>query len=371
MSRLRLSILSLIAAVVACGVAFAALRSGSDYWRSAIYTITVALLLGAVVLARYSRPTGRAFWFGFAVFGWGGFLLTSNPWVYDRFSFLSNSPRNLNGNLLTTQVTRFLVARIRMGTDDLEMIDHITSNTTGIVTQLLVLAVATVGGLFAVAMKKRARKVAAADSSRRSNVVPSLVILVGLAFAGLGLLDRPAPAYFLGSASKFEGYSVFLRAAGEPSLCLLAREDRAATVFRFLWLPSFDHPLTVRAFKTGNGARLEAVVLDGKGGYEPGRVAIARAVELSESQWKGLERHLEATAFWEMPTEVPEPDGSDGDFCIFEGVKDGRHHIVDRWSPEPAYTTLCRYMLDLTGLKVQKAWEEYHPIEPDPESPSM
>ena len=40
MSRLRLSILSLIAGVVASGVAFAALRSGSDYWLSAFYTMT-------------------------------------------------------------------------------------------------------------------------------------------------------------------------------------------------------------------------------------------------------------------------------------------------------------------------------------------
>ena len=76
----RISILGLIAAVVACGVAFAALRGGSGYWLSAFYTMTVAFLLGAVVLARYGRGTSRAFWFGFAVFGWGMFFLGANPW---------------------------------------------------------------------------------------------------------------------------------------------------------------------------------------------------------------------------------------------------------------------------------------------------
>ncbi len=76
----RVSILGLIAAVVACGVIFAALRSGSDYWLGVAYTMTVALLLAAVVMARYRRGASRAFWFGFAVFGWGMFLLGTNPW---------------------------------------------------------------------------------------------------------------------------------------------------------------------------------------------------------------------------------------------------------------------------------------------------
>ena len=212
MSRPRLSILGLIAGVVACGVAFAALRSGSDYWLSAFYTMTVALLLGAVVAARYRRGTGRAFWFGFAVFGWGGFLLTSNPWLPAGYSLGRGFSWDLNRNLLSTKVIQFLVVRIRMGTTDLDQIDEITANTIGIVSLLLILAVAIGGGLFAVAMKKRARKIAVVDPSRRPNAVPSLVILVGLSFVGLGSFDRPAPA----------NLSNALWEAGEPSLSMLA-----------------------------------------------------------------------------------------------------------------------------------------------------
>jgi hypothetical protein len=116
--------------------------------------------------------------------------------------------------------------------------------------------------------------------------------------------------------------------------------------------------------------RLEAIVLDGRGGYDEGQVAIARTLELDEGRWKGLERHLQATAFWEMPTRVLEDRGTDGDMCIVEGFKDGHYHVVDRWLPDPAYTALCRYMLDLTGLKTQKVWEEYgHGIEPGPTVP--
>jgi hypothetical protein len=358
MGRPRLSILGLIAGVVACGVAFAALRSGSDYWLSAFYTMTVALLLGAVVAARYRRGISRSFWFGFAVFGWGGFLLTSNPWLPAGYSGGGGFGGDLNRNLLTIKVIQFLVVRIRKGTDDLDQIDQITANTVGIVSLLLVIAVAIAGGLFAVAMKKRARKIAVVDPSPRSNAVPSLVILVGLSFAGLGAFDRPAPA----------NLSNALWEAGEPSLSLLAQTDRSATVYRFLWFPSFHHPITVRVTRTGNGARLEAIVLDGRGGYEEGQVAISRTIELSEGQWKGLERHLEAIAFWESPTRIREETSTDGDYCTIEGVKDGHYHDVGRRDPDPAFTALCRYMLDLTGLKVREVWEGYHETEPNPEA---
>jgi hypothetical protein len=37
-----------------------------------------------------------------------------------------------------------------------------------------------------------------------------------------------------------------------------------------------------------------------------------------------------------------------------------RYHVVDRSTPDPAFTKLCRQMLDLTGLKVREPWEDYH-----------
>jgi hypothetical protein len=66
---------------------------------------------------------------------------------------------------------------------------------------------------------------------------------------------------------------------------------------------------------------------------------------------------------------------TDGDQLIVEGVRGGKYHVVDRWMPDPAYAELCRYMLDLTGIKVGEAWDGYHGIvvapEPRPESHRM
>ncbi len=337
--------------------------------------MTMALLLAAVVLARYRRGTSRAFWFGFAVFGWGMFLLGTNPWETNLFSTRGEFGPAVNRNLFTTRVIQFVVVRIRMGTDDLEEIDKISANTIGIVHLLVVLGVASIGGLFAVAMKKRSRKAAIPDPSRRSNALPSAIILVGLSLAGLGTHDRPASAdllpYFPVPAVKpdefrlrfsADWYSSQLYAAGEPSLWLLSRQDSEATVFRFLWVPSFDHSVCVRIARKKNGAILRAVVLDGLGGYDPGQVGIDKTVELNEAQWKELESHLEAAAFWKIPTKDPDEEGgSDGDRCVIEGVKDGLYHVVDRMDTIPTYHALCRFMLDLTGLKTRKRWESYHP----------
>ena len=68
-----------------------------------------------------------------------------------------------------------------------------------------------------------------------------------------------------------EWYSKHLRAMKEPSLWKLAQNDRSAVVYRFLWLPTFDRPVSVRLVKSGESALLDAVELDGRGGYEPGK----------------------------------------------------------------------------------------------------
>ena len=73
----RLTISGLMTFVVLAAVGFAAMRSGSDLWLRLIYSLVALALLTATVLARYRS----AFWYGFAIFGWGYFLLGLGPWV--------------------------------------------------------------------------------------------------------------------------------------------------------------------------------------------------------------------------------------------------------------------------------------------------
>ena len=74
----RLTLGALTALIAFCAVTFAALRISSPYWAAAMVSLTSLVLLGSIVAALWGRH--RAGWSGFAIFGWGYFLLTfSSP----------------------------------------------------------------------------------------------------------------------------------------------------------------------------------------------------------------------------------------------------------------------------------------------------
>ena len=337
MPRPRASILGLIAAVVASAVAFAALRTGSEYWLSAFYTLTVVMLLFAVIAARYRRGPARAFWFGFAVFGWGFFLLGSNAWMTHLGGIIEQGSGGgqLNRNLLTTRVIQAVVTRIRKPTNNVLAINLITAQTIGIVQLGLTLILASLGGLLAAWMKGRNRGPRPTSGGRSANLPASLVILTGLGASALAYFDRPPPSYFADSdAEALEPggagfYSRSLDMMGERPLPPLARSDPEAAAVRLLWIPTFDHPISVRVARTPEGAMVRAVVLAGAGGYEPGGIAIDRTFPIGPDAWNRVEKHLAESGFWAMPATVPIAGTiEDGDHTLIEGVGGGRYHAA-------------------------------------------
>jgi hypothetical protein len=70
MTRFRFSIASLLGLVVFIAIAVAALRAAAGGWDSALFSTVVAMLLISVLLAVHRRDQRRAFWVGFALFGW-------------------------------------------------------------------------------------------------------------------------------------------------------------------------------------------------------------------------------------------------------------------------------------------------------------
>jgi hypothetical protein len=306
------------------------------------------LLLAALIAARFRRGNEKAFWFGFAVFGWGFFILGLGPWP----TLTEEEPGGmgivLNQNLLTSRLILFLVPYLRTNTNELGAIDKITTNTTGIAHLLVTLAIAISGGLIAIFIRRRRGRLVS---------VKSLTILAGLAvataLASSIIFARPSARRYLGWEFK-----------DEPLTGPLSQRNLGATAYQLIWMPTFHHPVSVRIEQTGQEAKLRAVVLDGKAGYDPGQVAIHRSITLSAEQFTELDRHMEQAAFWTMPTDE-KIDGfvADGDPLVLEGVKNGTYHIVRRELPDPAYTKLCSHMLDLTGLRIRDIWEEYHANE--------
>jgi hypothetical protein len=135
----------------------------------------------------------------------------------------------------------------------------------------------------------------------------------------------------------------------EPSLSCGALED--TETYRFLWLRTFHNPVAVRVFRRGDDYGLEAAILDGAGGYDPGHVSRRVTKTLSRDQWQTVIARLEGVQFWQKATKSDNPPGLDGAQWIIEARRDGRYHIVDRWTgTDHGMESVGRHFLDLAGL---------------------
>jgi hypothetical protein len=133
---------------------------------------------------------------------------------------------------------------------------------------------------------------------------------------------------------KAEWYAKQLSALREASLWQLSRKNAGVEVYRFLWLRSFHHPMSVSLTVASNGSGvLTSKEADGKGGYEPGKLIRNSTATLSKEQTQLFRDRVESLGFWKLAARQQGSAGLDGAQWIIEAVKGGRYQIVDRWSP--------------------------------------
>jgi hypothetical protein len=86
MRRLRFNIASLLVFVLILGIGFAALRESSELWDSGLFTLTLGVLLVSILLSVHRTVSRRAFWLGFALFGWTYLALSQVPSIESRLA---------------------------------------------------------------------------------------------------------------------------------------------------------------------------------------------------------------------------------------------------------------------------------------------
>jgi hypothetical protein len=74
-ARFHFSIASLMGGIIFLGVSLAALKNPSIFWNSLFFSVTGGTLVVSILCAAYREGKERTFWLGFAVLGWGHFLL--------------------------------------------------------------------------------------------------------------------------------------------------------------------------------------------------------------------------------------------------------------------------------------------------------
>jgi hypothetical protein len=70
MQRFRFSIARLLGVVFCVAIAVPALRPATDAWESSVFGVTLLTLLIALLLCIHRTDQQRAYWAGFALFGW-------------------------------------------------------------------------------------------------------------------------------------------------------------------------------------------------------------------------------------------------------------------------------------------------------------
>jgi hypothetical protein len=101
--RVRFSLRGLLAAVAFVAVACAGLRYANVWWASSLFTLTLVVLIVAILGVACSKGPRRMAWLGCALFGWTYFLLVFGPW----------SSEHLAPRLVTTQGLVYLGSKLQ------------------------------------------------------------------------------------------------------------------------------------------------------------------------------------------------------------------------------------------------------------------
>jgi len=163
-------------------------------------------------------------------------------------------------------------------------------------------------------------------------------------------------------------YSRQLDALNEP---VLYNSKTINEAYRFTYLRSYDEPVAVRIENENGQVYLYTKMTDGKGGEDPGGLIIHTKKMLSMEQWDHFCSLIEKINYWKMEAKekdvLPKKEKgvietvlikSGGAQWILEGVRRGRYHFVDRWSPDQKniFRQCCEYLLELSDLKLKEIY---------------
>ena len=160
----------------------------------------------------------------------------------------------------------------------------------------------------------------------------------------------------------------YFRTMKEPSL-LDESKQQDIRVYRFLKLPPYFHPVSIRITILPDGTgQAVAKNTDGTGGMSPGYHTTTQTVEVPKPIVERFLHLLDDSKFWSMPTNPYSRFAvMGGTPWILEGAEAGRYHIVERDSPSRGpFAMLCTFMLEEMG-KVDSTPHRIRPTNVPPD----
>lgn len=155
-------------------------------------------------------------------------------------------------------------------------------------------------------------------------------------------------------------YSKMLFSMKEP---VLSNYQGNKEIYRFTWLRTFHHPVSIRLEKQNNIIKLFSKVCNGAGGYEPGQLIFDTTLNVTADQYKSLIQKIENINFWALKTEQRDVAGKDGSEWIIEAIKNNKYHIVTRWTPSEErhgnFRSVGEYLISLSKINSKETEYSY------------
>ena len=138
-------------------------------------------------------------------------------------------------------------------------------------------------------------------------------------------------------------------------LPLYALPDCVDEAYSLTWIPSFDTPVLVRVWRSGDQAFMVAKRLDTKGWSKFGKVTETNSRALTSFEWRDLTDLLNRKSYWEMAPKANETDPQDGAVWLIDGLRSRKFHGVRRRAPDQGYAEISKHLIRLSGLETAHA----------------
>ncbi len=147
--------------------------------------------------------------------------------------------------------------------------------------------------------------------------------------------------------SRAKWYSKQLRKMYEPILYIIT--NKKIELYRFTRLNN-HHTMTIRVYQLEKKRFLIAKKLSRTGKHRSEEQTHNIRCQLTKKEWQTILEHVKKSSFWSLASRKVDV-GLDGAQWIMEGVKNGKYHVVDRWSPDKgSYRDFCDYLLTISGV---------------------